>query len=809
MLRVLGATRWCHLRHPRLTRTALPAAVAPLLDSSALAPTISRRSLTTGGSDDKDKKKPPNYDRRILQPAQQGKLASKQGSGIPKLAARKSKAHLTPVAGRGGHRGPPPSDLDYLLSEEEEDGRNAPYRMQGESGEKGQTDFERTMKYITEDYDPYFAFELMDDNKYYWREEEFEDLLDDRDDSFLYGPDGKDTLELEYTKEDMAPRGLLDESMAASIEQYVQELTNKNTPMPLEQLQDESAGDTGEREYLPRRGEMDPEQWFFRGSVDILEAPNRQVTEADLEEDPPEISNEMVELAPQEPGVSGFIQAMQEHPTDIARISYYRQTPANQREPIPDFPKNRQPHPPIEYVESHNRFIYVTGLPPLVVNGEQGDLENPVHRSFLEKLVAQLANVDSSQVWPVNTTSAFVGFPSPRAMADALKEGPSEKVLSYTPHINLLSAVPEADNPFADTEADRVVQLTYIPPGHTPSSLLRILLPPDSELETMYGKSVDASKDVYFLSSTKVLLRFASVDEAKSFVSSSFLPPRLEDFGMYRVRYFRARRELVHSGFTGPANDDELRVMGPRLFVDGDMPSKDFFQSHPRCIHVRQLDPLEQNVELLTDLFQPFSELPRQAGSIELVTCEAGFPTDRAYIGFDLPGEAEACMRQCKGMIRVGDRKLLLRLVNDRGIPGTPLYRAEKRPARPVEELWDDLNNWEKYVDPADIEYLDQHGVSKLVIDEALRKIRRFNPSFGPLDRGLRSEALEPETAPGDLFKEVVVYYVQTLKECVATPENPGYAYEALFMPDEPIDLSIFDKWEKRKAEIEAIRSRP
>jgi len=73
----------------------------------------------------------------------------------------------------------------------------------------------------------------------------------------------------------------------------------------------------------------------------------------------------------------------------------------------------------------------------------------------------------------------------------------------------------------------------------------------------------------------------------------------------------------------------------------------------------------------------------------------------------------------------------------------------------------------------------------------------------------LRSEALKPETSPGQLYEELVVLYIQTLKECVATPDNVGPMYEALHMPNEPIDLSIFDEWEKKKAAIEQSRARP
>jgi len=633
---------------------------------------------------------------------------------------------------------------------------------------------------------------------------------------------------VEFTKSDLAQRPMWDSSWAKAMEELSREMDaaadGSFQSMSLQDSEDEDDddddGDGGDDDEMMgddrqerkfRYDGMDPEEWYFEGSADVIEA----VARDDLPEEvgtfgsPPEIRNEVVELAPHGPGLDGFLQAMIDHPTDYARVSMLKQHPAGQREPKPDFPKNRQPHPPLEFVEGHKRFLYVTGLPTLMVNGEEGDLDNPVHRSFLEKLVARLVNVDSTRVWPVNRTSAFVGFFSPRSMADALKAGPTEPVLSMLPHVALLSTLEDTKNPFPDTERDQVVQLNQMPAGHSPSSLLRTLFPPDSELETVYGSHLDASKDVYFLSSTRVLLRFSSAEEASAAISSRLWEERLEDVGLYPVRFFRARRELIHAGFTGPVKDDEVRVMGPRLIVDGDMPSKDFFLSHPRCLHVRNLDPVSTTPEMLTELFQPYSEMPRQLGSIEQVTCEEGMPTDRAYIGFDLPGEAEACIKACKGVIKTGDRKLFVRLVDDRIVPHQPRYQAEKRPARSVEELWDDLNNWEKYVDPADVEYLEKHGVSKVVIDEALRRIRRSNKTFGPLDNALRSEALKPQTSSGQLYQELVVMYIQTLKECVATPDNVGPMYEALHMPNEPIDLSIFDEWEKKKATIEESRVRP
>lgn len=846
MLRVLQTKRCVSAAKSWSGRYRYPPGSGSSSSSSSGAPSgqlLWLRGLTTTGGDDKNEdeggkfkdrsNRKLNFDRRILQPAQEGKLNAKHGSAIPRLAARRSKPHLEPVTGRAGQRGPPPTER--WLDEDDEDfvpyadgdggggarGGGGPPMTFQEQERRRQQAIQDSVKYVMDDYDPYFAFELMNDKKYYWREEEFEQMVEGDLDESLFGPEGDDVFDIEYTEEDMARRPLWDSSMAEDLEALSREMNAgggvRQSPAFLDDDYDDNnelveKKDDEEREERDFKYEgMDPEEWFFQGSSDILEAPAREDL-PDTEDSfgpPPEVRNEVAELAPHGPGLDGFLEAMIDHPTDYARVSLLKQHPAGQREPKPDFPKNRQPHPPLEFVEGHKRFLYVTGLPPLTINGEEGDLDNPVHRSLLEKLVGRLVDVDSTQVWPVNRTSAFVGFFTPRALADALKAGPTERVVSQMPHVALLSTVEGANNPFDDTEVERVVQLTHIHAGHTPSSLLRTLFPPDTEMETVYGSSLDASKDVYFLSSTKVLLRFPSAEQASSAITSQLWDKRLQDVSLYPVRYFRARRELVHAGFTGPVKDDEARVMGPRLIVDGDMPSKEFFQSHPRCLHVRNLDPVATTPEMLTEVFQPYSELPRQLGSIELVTCEEGMPTDRAYIGFDFPGEAEACIKACKGLIRVGDRKLLVRLVNDRVAPHQPLHRPEKRPARSTEELWDDLNNWEKYVDPADIEFLEKHGIPKVIVDEALRKIRRCNPTFGPLDNALRSEALEPETSPGELYRELVVMYVETLKGCVATPDDVGLMYEALHMPDEPIDLSIFDDWEKRKLEIEQSRASP
>jgi hypothetical protein len=111
----------------------------------------------------------------------------------------------------------------------------------------------------------------------------------------------------------------------------------------------------------------------------------------------------------------------------------------------------------------------------------------------------------------------------------------------------------------------------------------------------------------------------------------------------------------------------------------------------------------------------------------------------------------------------------------------------EKSHGRSVEELLEDLNNWERHVAPADLEELETRGISKVVIDEALRGIRFSNASFGA--------------------KELVQMHVVTLKKCVAAPDNVDRMYTAMHYPDEPLGMEIFDLEEDRQKIIREKRS--
>ena len=82
--------------------------------------------------------------------------------------------------------------------------------------------------------------------------------------------------------------------------------------------------------------------------------------------------------------------------------------------------------------------------------------------------------------------------------------------------------------------------------------------------------------------------------------------------------------------------------------------------------------------------------------------------------------------------------------------------------------------------------------------------MRFQNRSFGPLDWAKQDERIEPEKESGSDYREVVQLFIQSLKDCVGTPENPGEMYVQMHFPGEPIDVSIpydaaarlaYDEW--------------
>lgn len=134
---------------------------------------------------------------------------------------------------------------------------------------------------------------------------------------------------------------------------------------------------------------------------------------------------------------------------------------------------------------------------------------------------------------------------------------------------------------------------------------------------------------------------------------------------------------------------------------------------------------------------------------------------------------------------------------------------SEKRSVRSEDDLLDSLNNWKQHVDPEDMEELQAHGISMEALDEAFRAIRYHNTTFASMDQAMRKEALNPDKDAGGMYKEFVQTYIQTLKECLSTPENPGPIYESIMGPGEEVDTEFFDIEEERLEELRKRRGLP
>ena len=645
--------------------------------------------------------------------------------------------------------------------------------------------------------------ELFDDDKYYWREEEYETLPMVGD---LSGKGENEPFTIYYGKKALQPRSEDDDDDGVpGLDKGEGDWEEEEEEAEEEEVDDDGDKKSSEDFSLQedeKPKHVDPEQLYFFDQNDIVEvaAQSHEKPEYDGVSVP-----KVLPLPFHGPDLDDFLEAVIDTPSEYVRATRINLHPHSQREPKPILARRG---PSIEFVKSHKRFLYVTGLPPLEVDGEGGDLRNPIHRSVLRKTIARIVDVDSSRVFAINATSGFVGFASSRELADALARGPSEHMISSEPDLRMPDASLSEHEFIKSYPANTVLLLSKIPGGdHTPTSLARELFPVETELGSVYGgRSRD---DFRFLSPTSVLVRFSSVEQAQSALDSTMVRERLQEIGQYPVQYYCARRELLHAGFASINRDQELRRMGPRLVVDGDMPSKRLYLSHAGVIQLRNLDPTLTK-EAISAKVQPFCAQFRDVqGSVEFVTCRAGHRSGTAYVGFDIPGEAEALLNSLPPggrLLGLGDRPVIARMVHDRRFPGQKSVYPDKRPERTEEEILDDLNNWEKYVDPADLEELEKAGIQKIVLTEAFRNMRFKNATFGALDSTVRDDAIEPEKASGELYKELVQLYIKTLKECIATPDNVGAMYKGLHLPDEEIDLSIFDREKDRQKMLQERR---
>lgn len=747
-----------------------------------------------GWSKNKKNRDKNNYSDQFLKPAARGELKNHR-SGIPKLTGRKGK-------GRGVRSGDPlleneedqvmgyDNEGNMIMDEEEYFTRGEKQQQQKKAKKKTGTieNGSNLEDLCQEDYEEVAEFfrlyqsleTLEDDEKYYWKEIDYENRKNAKKQDMF------DKLKAEATRD---ADGAL-----------VVEVDDETFAM----FDDSDAYD----ESTERKSEDKPrhqEQMQFNRPPDFI-MDTLGVKGFDKPPNPKEY-DVALPLALKGPSMNDFVQSMAEHPTKYGQLRYISPHPESKREPIPDLPSQRR-NPPTDFVEAHSRFIYVWGLPPLLSVDEQpGDLNNPLHSLELQKTTAALFEVPPESVYPASISSAFVGLPSRKDQRFALEFGPVQKVIKSPVKLSKYTPAGSDKKSFDTSEMDRVVILENLPSGLTPSSLASTLFPSGTDSgDLVYGGLTP--DDFVMLTPHSAVLRFESAAHAENAVKSTIVEQRLKDFGKHRIRYSKARRELVFTGkHTGPASLELDRELGSRLIVDGDMPTKNFYLSHATAVHLRNLDQSVTKQEI-SKFFQPFCAMPRDIeGSIEFVTCHKGLPTGKAYVGFDGHGEAEAAMAACgtNGRIEgLGHNKVIMKRVRD-----TRKITRDNRSARTEEELLDSLDNWEQYVDPKDLEELLENGISKEALDETFRGIRYQNPTFSSLDQAIRSEAMNPEHESGGMYRELVQQYIVTLKECLSTPENPGPIYESLFLPDEELDTEIFEDEVDRQEELRKRREVP
>eukprot|EP00934_Nitzschia_sp_Nitz4_P000637 Nitzschia sp. Nitz4//scaffold51_size120721//68924//71341//NITZ4_003735-RA/size120721-processed-gene-0.157-mRNA-1//-1//CDS//3329553886//637//frame0 len=512
--------------------------------------------------------------------------------------------------------------------------------------------------------------------------------------------------------------------------------------------------------------------------------------------------DQILPLQLQGPTIQDFVMSMMKHPAKYGEVRWSAPNAESDREPVPDFPANRQ-GPSEEFVEANKRFMYVWGLPPKMASGSVRDLDNPLDCLDLQNMVGELFQVPIEQVSVASPTSAFVGFPLVEDQVFATEVGP---ISTYVEGPVSISKCDEGE--LAEKNPGTVVLLENLPLGYSPSILAQGLFPVDSEVGHVYG-NLSADK-IVMLSPTSAAVVMESKEKAEQALTSEIVQERLAEIGQHRVRYAKARRELVYTGkHGGPDRTEALRTLGPRLIVDGDMPTKSFYISHASSFYLRNLDP-SVTKEQIAAFFQPFCSVPRDVqGSTEFITCCDGMPTGRAYVGFDEIGEAMAAweaLTAAGGRIEgLGPSSVVAKQVKDL----VSNVQREQRSARSEEELLDSLNNWHQYVDPADMEELIKHDISMEALDETFRAIRYHNTTFASMDQAMRNETINPEMDAGGMYKELVQTYIATLKECLSTPENPGPIYQSLVDPDEEIDTEFFDMEAERLEELRKRREMP
>jgi hypothetical protein len=492
-----------------------------------------------------------------------------------------------------------------------------------------------------------------------------------------------------------------------------------------------------------------------------------------------------------------------DHPwvTDAMHFKHVNPHTESKREPKPTkFPTNRF-NPPAEFVEAHGAFAYVINVPRPVVDGELGSSGNPLHRHEVVEFVANVFSVPATDVFCANMTSAFVGFTDAKEAAEAIVKSEKKRIITGN---KIESTIYSSEGETTDDETefvksasspDSILQLQNLPAGIRAGTIARLLR----------DAGAISDKDVFMSSPYTALIRTSSPEVAKTLLDNNDMHKTLASLQRQILRVLPARREVVHDKFAGPVRKIQMKKMTHKLIVHGDVPSRDFFLSHAKVLHLINV-PEKVSKKEISESFQKFCAERRDVeGSIEIVKSSDGHPTGRVYVGFDLEREGDDAWNEISSS---GEK-----IVFNETAPATrvmqvkevALVRGSKlgaRSERTQEELIASFSAWKDYVDPKDMETLESFGITMDVLGDAFKAARHSNPTFGVEDQAREGERMRDEYAPGGHFREFVQMYIDTLKEVGATKEEPGLKYESMFLPGEELEYTLFDDEEERLAAL-------
>ena len=515
------------------------------------------------------------------------------------------------------------------------------------------------------------------------------------------------------------------------------------------------------------------------------------------------MANTLVPLAEHGPTFQDFLDAMNDHPTKFASVERLNLHPESQREPLPTIvPGSRIVDPTPEFLDHYGQYagyLYVANVPHPTVDDKLGEYDDVLARQSLVESIADFMNVNALDVFPASMTSGYVRYKSFEDAQQAVKSSQKKRLTDIALE---MSAV--AEDSGHDTST--AVQLTNIIPGTTKHTIAKVFLPEGSKLSAKFNNLVIRADAVDFINPTTALVRLPSADIAKSLMESQDMHHHLKSELKHKwhVKVFPAKRSKIRDGYVGPNRYLPVyKHSDTQMVVSGEVPTNEFFRSHSDVIHLRNLSPAVTKKDL-SAFFQPYSTDYRdETGSIEFVHDADGLRTDRAYVGFDLPGEVDAVFEAFahgRAQISAGQdgavSTVSMSKVRERAVRRGS--KADRPQPRSEEELLDDLHNWERHVDPEDLEALNELGITHDILDEIFVTLRYQNKTFAAADQARKGERSHPEYARGDHYRRMVRLYIKTLLEVSVTPDEPGMLYEGMFPDDMEIDTSIFDEERER-----------